>query len=260
MPHISESIKIAVTSGKGGVGKTAITMNLAMYYARLKKKVLILDGDLGLSNIDVAFGLAPKSNLKHVIAGKKGLKEIIVSGPQGIMVIPAGSGATELTDLTTTQQLNLLAEFQGLDIEVDIFLIDTGAGIANNVFYLCNMANDVVIVVTPEPTSISDAYVMLKVLTKNFRRTNLKVVVNNARSPKEAQDTFMRLYKVADKFLNISFDYLGYLPTDLKMTDSIKAQRVFIDMYPNSSFSRKLSEIGKTLEENPSPLGGGLFW
>jgi flagellar biosynthesis protein FlhG len=260
MPNISESIKIAVTSGKGGVGKTIITMNLAMLYARQNKKVLILDGDLGLSNIDVAFGLAPRYNLKHVIEGKKSLKEIIVTGPLGIMVMPAGSGAKEMTNLTTTQQLNLLADFQGLDTEVDIFLIDTGAGISNNVFYLCNMARDVVIVATPEPTSISDAYVMMKVLTRDFRRTNLKVVVNNARSAKEAQETFKRLYLVADKFLNISIDYPGYLPYEQKITDSIKNQRVYIDMYPKSSFSKKLSEIGNALMENPSPAGGGLFW
>src|SRR5208283_746186 len=211
--------------------------------------------DLGLSNIDVAFGLAPKFNLKHVITGKKSLQDIIVTGPLGIMVIPAGSGVKELTNLTTPQQLNLLADFQSLNQQVDVLLIDTGAGISNNVFYLCNMAHDVVIVATPEPTSISDAYVMMKVLTKDFRRTNLKVVVNNARSAKEAQETFKRLYLVADKFLNISIDYPGYLPYEQKITESIKDQRVFIDLFPKSSFSKKLSEIGKALLENPSPTG-----
>jgi len=258
MPGISEAIKIAVTSGKGGVGKTIVTINLAMFYARQNKKVLILDGDLGLSNIDVAFGLAPKFNLKHVITGKKSLQDIIVTGPLGIMVIPAGSGVKELTNLTTPQQLNLLADFQSLNQQVDVLLIDTGAGISNNVFYLCNMANDVVIVVTPEPTSIADAYVMLKVLTRDFRRTNLKMVVNNARSQKEAQDTVKKLYLVADRFLNISFDYPGYLPYEQKITESVNAQRAFIDMYPNSSFSKKLADIGKALMENPTPLGAGL--
>ncbi|TAN44314.1 MAG: MinD/ParA family protein [Nitrospirae bacterium] len=238
---------IAVSSGKGGVGKTNFVANLALLYAGMNKKVVIFDADLGLSNIDVLFGLAPRFNLKHVFLGEKKFKDIIIKGPSGLMIIPASSGVRALTNLTVEQKLRLISEVENFSPECDIFLIDTGAGISDNVLFFCGAAQDVVVIVTPEPTSLADAYALIKILSRDFGGKSFRILVNTARSEKEAHDTFRKLYIVADKFLSISLDYLGYLPFDQHVKDSIIAQRGFITMYPNSGFAKKLSEIGRKL-------------
>lgn len=242
---------VAVSSGKGGVGKTNFVANLALFYASLNKKVLILDADLGLSNIDVLFGIAPKYNLKHVLLGEKRIKDIIVTGPLGIMIFPASSGVRELTGLTEKHRLKLVSELDNFDIPFDIFLIDTGAGISDNVLFFCSAAQETIVIVTPEPTSMADAYALIKVLSRDFGEKHFRVLVNSARSEKEAFDTFRKLAIVADKFLNLSLDYLGYLPYDQHVKDAIIAQKGFIAMYPNSNFAKRLSDIGKKVIDDP---------
>lgn len=242
---------VAVSSGKGGVGKTNFVANLALFYASLNKKVLILDADLGLSNIDVLFGIAPKYNLKHVLFGDKRLKDIVVTGPLGIMLFPASSGVRELTRLKDEHRMKLTAELDTFDLPFDIFLIDTGAGISDNVLFFCSAAQETVVIVTPEPTSIADAYALIKVLSRDFGEKHFRVLVNTARSEKEAFDTFRKLAIVADKFLNLAVDYLGYLPFDQHVKDAIIAQKGYIAMYPNSAFTKKLGAIGKKLIDDP---------
>lgn len=250
---------IAISSGKGGVGKTNCVANLALFYASLNKKVLVLDADLGLSNIDVLFGIAPKYNLKHVLLGEKRIKDIIATGPLGIMIFPASSGVRELTGLSEKQKLKLISELDSFDLPFDIFLIDTGAGISDNVLFFCSAAQETVVVVTPEPTSIADAYALVKVLSRDFDEKHFRILVNTARTEKEAFDTFRKLAIVADKFLNLSIDYLGYLPFDQHVKDAIIAQKGFIAMYPNSSFSKRLASIGTKLLDNPiSEVKGSL--
>lgn len=238
---------ISVSSGKGGVGKTSFVASLALHYAGLNKKVLIFDADLGLSNIDVLFGIAPKYNLKHVLMGEKKLSDIIVKGPSGVMIIPASSGVRALTNLSAEQKLRLVSDLENYNPDYDIFLIDTGAGISDNVLFFCSAAQETIVMVTQEPTSIADAYALMKVLWRDFGERNFRIVVNSARNEKEAFDTFRKLYIVADKFLNLSINYLGYLPFDQHVKDSIIAQKGFITMYPNSSYARKLGEIGRKL-------------
>jgi flagellar biosynthesis protein FlhG len=243
---------IAVSSGKGGVGKTNIVANLALFYASLNKKVLIFDADLGLSNIDVLFGLAPRYNLKHVILGEKTLKEVLVQGPLGIRIIPASSGIRELTRLNDSQKLRLLSELDCFDQSFDILLIDTGAGISDNVLFFCSAAQETIVVVTPEPTSIADAYALIKVLSRDFGEQHFRIIVNSARSEREAFDnTFRKLAVVADKFLHLSLDYLGYLPFDPHVKDAIIAQKGYIAMYPNSNFSKKLATIANKIYNQP---------
>ena len=249
--NTTDSRIVAVSSGKGGVGKTNCVANLALFYASLNKRVLILDADLGLSNIDVLFGIAPKYNLKHVLLGEKRIKDIIATGPLGIMIFPASSGVRELTGMSDKQRLRLISELDGFDLPFDVFLIDTGAGISDNVLFFCSAAQETVVVVTPEPTSIADAYALIKVLSRDFGEKNFRVLVNTARSDKEAFDTFRKLAIVADKFLNLSIDYLGFLPFDQHVKDAIIAQKGYIAMYPNSNFSKRLAGIGKKLLENP---------
>jgi len=243
----SEPRIIAISSGKGGVGKTNFAANLALFYASLNKRVLILDADLGLSNIDVIFGVAPRFNLKHVFLGEKSLKEIIVKGPSGVMIIPASSGIRALTNLKAEQKLRLITDLEDFDDFYDIMLIDTGAGISDNVLFFCSAAQETVVIVTPEPTSIADAYALIKVLLRDFGERHFRILVNTARNEREAFDTFRKLYIVADKFLNLSLDYLGFLPFDQHVKDCIIAQKGYISMYPNSSFTKKLGEVGKKL-------------
>jgi flagellar biosynthesis protein FlhG len=249
--NMNNSRIIAVSSGKGGVGKTNFVANLALFYASLNKKVLILDADLGLSNIDVLFGIAPKYNLKHVLMGEKKLKDIVVNGPLGIMILPASSSIRALTNLTDKQKLKLLSELEDFDIRHDVFLIDTGAGISDNVMFFCSAAQETIVVVTPEPTSIADAYALIKVLSRDFGESHIRVLVNTARSEKEAFDTFRKLAIVADKFLNLSIDYLGFLPYEQHVKDAIIAQKGFIAMYPNSSFTKKLANIAQKVLDSP---------
>ena len=184
---------IAVSSGKGGVGKTNFVANLALFYASINKKVLVMDADVGLSNIDVMLGITPKFNLRHVLSGQKRLKDIVVSGPLGINIIPAGSGVRELTKLTDEQRLQLVTELEDFDIDFDVFLIDTGAGISDNVLFFFSAAQEVVVIATPEPTSIADAYALIKVLKNDFRTRHFRLIVNTARTEKEAFDTYSKL-------------------------------------------------------------------
>ena len=242
---------VAVSSGKGGVGKTNFVANLALFYASLNKKVLVLDADLGLSNIDVLFGIAPKFNLKHVLSGEKTMKDIIVQGPLGIMILPASSGVRELTELSDKSRLRLVSELDSFDLPFDIFLIDTGAGISDNVLFFCSAAQETIVIVTPEPTSLADAYALIKVLSRDFGERSFRILVNTARSEKEAFDTFRKLAIVADKFLGLSVDYIGFLPYEQHVKDAIIAQKGYIAMYPNSVFTKKLVGIAKKLLDNP---------
>jgi len=250
---------IAVSSGKGGVGKTNFVANLALYYAGMNKKVLIMDADLGLSNIDVILGITPRYNLKHVLNGSKTLKEIVAEGPMGIKIIPASSGVRELTRLTDTQRLKLLSELEHFDIPADVILIDTGAGISDNVLFFCSSAQETIVVVTPEPTSIADAYALIKVLSRDFGEKCFRILVNTARSEKEAFDTFRKLALVADRFLSLSIDYLGYLPFEPSVKDAIIAQKGYISIYPNGSFAKKIALVANKLLDDPvGEVKGGI--
>jgi len=250
---------IAVSSGKGGVGKTNFVANLALCFSAMNKSVLIMDADLGLSNIDVLLGVTPKHNLKHVLNGAKAMKDIVTEGPMGIRIIPASSGVRELTRLTDTQRLKLLSELENFDVTADIFLIDTGAGISDNVLFFCNSAQETIVVVTPEPTSIADAYALIKVLSRDFGDNVFRILVNTARSEKEAFETFRKLALVADRFLSLSIDYLGYLPFEPGVKDAIIAQKGYISMYPNSNFAKKISSVANKLLDRPAAdVKGGV--
>lgn len=242
---------IAITSGKGGVGKTNIVANLGFALTRLGKKVLILDADLSLGNLDILLGLAPTHNLSHVLAGAKTIPQITVDGPGNMKILPASSGIQELTQLTKPQQINILTELDQLGDSIDIVLIDTAAGISSNVMYFATAAQEIMVVVSPEPTSITDAYALMKVLSLKYSENHFRLLVNLARTVGEAEDVFRQLNLVAERFLNISIEYVGCVLYDENVTKSVKHQKLVCEMYPDSRGSRCFRALAETIGDLP---------
>lgn len=251
---------IAVASGKGGVGKTNVVANLAIAFRRLGRKPMVFDADLGLSNIDVLLQLAPRYNIQHLLRGERSLKEIVVEGPEGILVLPASSGVQELTTLNEFQRLRILEEFESFDHDIDTLLIDTSAGISENVAFFCVAAQEIIVITSPEPTAITDAYALIKVLSNRYQERDFDVLINSVRSETEAIDVFKRLSIATEKFLNISINYLGYIPLDYSVQRAVRSQKAFISAYPDCLASRKIMDIASQLieVEGKKGLKGGL--
>ncbi|TKB66584.1 MAG: MinD/ParA family protein [Nitrospira sp.] len=244
---------IAVTSGKGGVGKTNVVANLAVELARVGKRVLVLDADLGLGNIDVLLGLVPRYTLEHVLCGSHRLSDIIIQGPAGIQVLPAGSGLPQFTSMTDAQQLMLQSELEHVADSVDVLLIDTGAGVSPNVTYFASAAQEAIVVISPEPTSLTDAYALMKVLCRQHRERRFKVLVNLAKSQREATQTFHKLDIAAERFLNIGLEYLGFIPLDDYLPMAVIEQKAVTERFPCAPSSRAFVELAKHVAEWPVP-------
>jgi flagellar biosynthesis protein FlhG len=257
-----KSVKtIAITSGKGGVGKTNVTANLAIAIRKLGKEVLIMDADLGLSSIDVLLNIAPRYTIQHVLNGERRLRDILIDGPKGIKILPAGSGIQELTALNEFQRLKILEEFDSFDGDVDVVLIDTAPGISENVAFFCIAAQEIVIVTSQEPTSLTDAYALIKVLCTMYQEKEFHVIVNSVRNSQEGFEVFRRLFLATERFLNISLDYLGYIPCDRCVQEAVKTQRAFVDIYPNGLAARQIQEIAaKVLATNNKVKGTLQFF
>jgi len=244
---------IAITSGKGGVGKTNIVANLGFILSRLGKKILIFDADLGLGNLDILLGLTPKYNFSHVITGEKSIKEVLAEGPGSINILPASSGIAEMTRLTREQTVQVLTELDVLINSVDILLIDTAAGISSNVMYFNSIAQEILVVVSPEPTSVTDAYALMKVLSKKHSTNKFNLVVNMTNDIQEAQEVFRQLSMVSDRFLDISIEYLGHILMDENVPRCVKHQKIVGEMYPDTKASRCLELIAKKLNISSPP-------
>jgi len=255
---------ISVTSGKGGVGKTSITANLAEAFQRMRKRVLILDADLGLANMDIMLGLNPKYTISHVLKGEKTLDEVIITAPGGFKLLPAASGIPELTNLDNSQRLFLLNELDSLHEQFDLILIDTGAGISSNVMYFNYAAMERIVVVTNEPTSLTDAYALIKVLIKEYHQKRFKVLINLARSGAEADRIFKSLSMVADRYLaSPALDYIGWIPYDKQIPAAVRKQKVFLETHPDTPASRSIMALAKRmLAEDDIAFEGDIkfFW
>ncbi|MGW8195103.1 MAG: MinD/ParA family protein [Desulforhopalus sp.] len=254
----------AVTSGKGGVGKTAVVANLAYHLAAMDKHVLILDADLGLANIDVVFGISPTYNLNHFFSGGRDLQEIMVDGPPGIKILPAGSGIQNFTRLDSHQKMRLLDGLDSMQTHFDFVLIDTEAGISENVTYFNTAAQEIVVVTTPEPTAITDAYALMKLLSTQYHEKHFNLLINQINSEDEALDVYRKLTMVANKYLDISIDYLGSIPGDRQMVEAIRRQRVISELHPNSKITEAFKNLAARLCLEPShaePKGNlQFFW
>ncbi|ADW18386.1 flagellar biosynthesis protein (FlhG) [Desulfobulbus propionicus DSM 2032] len=245
---------VSVTSGKGGVGKTAVVANLAVLLARMGKRVLILDADLGLANIDVVFGLAPSHNLNHFFTGEQGLETILTDGPEGIKILPAGSGVQRFTRLDSEQKMRLLEGLDAMNNDFDFVLIDTEAGISENVTYFNTAAQEILVVTTPDPTAITDAYALMKLLSNQYHEKHFNLIVNFIRNEEEALDVYRKLTMVANRYLDISIDYIGSIPRDKLMVDAIRKQQVLVQLFPESKTSLAFEALARTIVQEPQTL------
>jgi len=246
---------IAVTGGKGGVGKTSVSVNLATGLAAAGRRVVLLDGDLGLANVDVLLGLSPRYTLAHVLSGERTLDEILVDAKQGFKIVPAASGAADLAALDGAGHLGLVQAFSGLATRVDALIIDTAAGIAPGVLQFSQAAQHVLVVVTDEPASLTDAYALIKVLSRDYGVGRFRVVANMARGAAEGETLFKKLEKVTGRFLDVLLEYAGCVPDDEHVKRAIRVQRPVLDAYPGSPAGRAFKKLAACADTWPVPDG-----
>jgi len=255
---------LAMVSGKGGVGKTNITVNLALALARRNRRVLVVDADLGLANVDIVLGLHTRYTLYDAISGKVSLPEILVEGPGGIWVLPAASGVYEMTCLTDEQRYLMLQQIELLEDRFDTVIIDNSAGISRDVQFFAGAAREVMVITDREPTSITDAYATIKILSQRRTNSDFMLLVNSARSEQEALDVYRRLTQVTDRFLAVSISYFGSVPRDENVNRAVMARRPLLELFPDSPAAEKIDALAeKFLKLTPPDSADGgmkMFW
>lgn len=248
---------IAVTSGKGGVGKTNITVNLAIALQRLGNRVLVIDADLGLANVDVLMGITPKYNLRHLMQGDCDIEEVIIRGPEGILIVPGASGITELADMTDRSREAIINNLNQISHLCDIILIDTGAGLSRNVRRFVTAADEAIVITTPDPTSITDAYSMVKIISQENEDLDVKLIVNMAYSLKEAAEISDRILLVVKQFLNKTIQTLGFIEFDTSLRAAIRNQRPILLDSPGSNICRSINAIANKISKTKAPVQSG---
>jgi len=244
---------IAVTGGKGGVGKTNVTLNTAISLAQQGKRVMVLDADLGLANVDVLLGLRVEKNLSHVLSGECTLDEVLVEGPYGIKIAPASSGSQSMTELTPTEHAGLIRAFSELQSQIDVLIVDTAAGISDMVLSFSKASQDIMMVVCDEPTSLTDAYALIKILNKEHGVFRFKIVANMVRSMREGDELFSKLSKVTNRFLDVALELVAVIPFDENVRKSVRKQKAIVEAFPTSPAAMAIRRLAKKAIEWPIP-------
>ncbi|MDI9817638.1 MULTISPECIES: MinD/ParA family protein [unclassified Legionella] len=249
---------IAITAGKGGVGKSNISVNLAIGLARKNKKVLLLDADLGLANVDIMLGLHAKYNLSHVVQGICPLSEIILQGPGGVSIIPASSGTEYMSQLSPSEHAGIIDSFNELTDDVDYMIIDTAAGISDTVLSFARSSQELIVIVCDEPTSLTDAYAFIKVMAKRYDWSHFHILANMVRNIKDGRELFNKLYRVTEHFLDVSLDYIGAIPFDERVHEAVKKQKPVLLAHPESNAAKSFLHLVERVEDWPPKcaLGG----
>lgn len=242
---------VAVSSGKGGVGKTNVAVNIAVALAAERHNVMLLDADLSLANVDVLLGLQPRFNLSHVVSGDVDLDSTIIDGPRRLRIVPAASGNFAMTDLPAASQAAIINAFSALADQPDILVVDTAAGIADNVARFVQAAQEAVVVICDEPSSITDAYALIKVFSRNYGIHRFQVVTNQTRNEAEGQRLFRKICTVTDNYLDVVLRHIGNVPHDQYLRRAVQEQRAVVDAYPKSAAGRAFRDIARKLDRLP---------
>ena len=248
---------ITVTSGKGGVGKSNVAVNLAMAMIDTGKEVMIMDADLGMANVDVMLGLSPKFNLSHVINGEMQLEDILLDGPGGLKVVPAASGAQVMAGLTPTQHAGIIRAFSELHQNLDVLIVDTAAGISDSVITFSKASQEVVVVVCDEPASITDAYALIKVLNRDHGLHRFRILANMVANSQQGRELYEKIARVTDRYLYVELDYMGCVPFDQAVKRAVQRQAPVVSLYPDSIAAHAFHELVMKTDKWPTPRSGG---
>lgn len=251
---------IAITSGKGGVGKTNVSVNLGTALAETGKEVMLLDADLGLANVDVMLGLQPQYNLSHVINGERTLEEVMVRAPGGLSVIPASSGVQHMAQLSPAENAGLIRAFSELRSAPDVMIVDTAAGIDGSVVNFCRASQEVVIVVCDEPASITDAYALIKLLSREYGIDKFHVLANMTHSAQEGRELYRKISRVTEQYLDVMMDFMGSVPYDEYLRKAVQRQKPVVQAYPRSRAAQAFKSLAKKADSwrIPEHAGGHL--
>lgn len=246
---------IAVTGGKGGVGKTNVSVNLGVALGEMGHRVLLLDADLGLANIDVVLGLHPKYDISHVLSGERLLDEVVVEGPAGLQIIPGASGIQALAEMGGAEHAGLIRAFSDMAGSVDTLIVDTAAGISDTVLSFSRASHEIVVVVCDEPASITDAYAIIKLLNRDYGHQRFRLLANMVRSAQEGRDLYNKMCRVTDRYLDVTLSFMGALPYDENLRKAVRSQRPVVQAFPRSRVTQGFRSLAKKVDAWPQPGG-----
>lgn len=242
---------IAITSGKGGVGKTNVSVNLSLCLGQLGRHVVLMDADIGLANVDIMLGLRPKRNIADVLSGSCGLNEVMLEAAPNVRIVPATSGTMEMTSLSIHEHAELIYAFNDIADDIDVLVIDTAAGISQSVVNFLRASQEVVVVVCDEPTSITDAYGLIKLLNRDYKMTHFRVLANMVGNEKEGRSVYSKLLTVTDRFLDVTLQYLGSIPYDESVRLAVKKQTPVVKEYSKSKAAIAYRQIANKVDAWP---------
>ncbi|XOZ33904.1 MinD/ParA family protein [Halomonadaceae bacterium KBTZ08] len=244
---------VAVTGGKGGVGKSNVAVNLGIALCEMGQRVVVLDADLGLANIDVLLGISASYNISDVLAGECSLTDILVDGPGGIRIVPASSGTQRMTNLSHMEHAGLISAFSELGDDIDVLIVDTAAGISESVVSFLRASQELMLVVNDEPTSITDTYALIKLMNRDYDTHRFRVLANMVRTEQDGKALYDKLYRVTERFLDVALQYVGAIPLDDAVKKAVRRQKAVMELYPNAKASGAFRELAKKVDQWPLP-------